>query len=345
MQKISCVGTEKYHSLDHIGTQGYQTEEAIMGVITEARPTRESGGFHQSWFPLALSSEVVEGQVIGREFLGTRVVLYRNKAGMIVVQSAYCPHLGADLAVGQVIDGRIRCAFHHWSFDGAGLCVHIPTGDKIPPGARIFAYPSAETLGLVWAFNGEQPLFAPPEMPGAAAEELECRAYFRTVRPLDPWVGTSNGVDFQHLRSLHNIPAIDPEMLEVGRYGLEYRIEAPGFLQHGCITGTNTFAQRLSIASNDQFMLFTGSPMARGKTASFYAIAVRRAASDAPEAQAAVAANLDALKAFVDKVAAEDAPVLSTIRFRNGVLTASDRHLARFFKFVDSFPCADPPDA
>jgi len=316
-----------------------------MGVVTEAKPVQQGSGFHQSWFPLALSSEVAEGRVIGRDFLGTRVILYRDDAGAIVVQSAYCPHLGADLSVGQVVDGRIRCALHHWSFDPGGRCIHIPTGDKIPPGARIFTYPSAEGWGLVWAFNGEQPLFAPPEMPGAVPEELAWRAYFRTIRPIDPWVATSNGVDFQHLRSLHGIPVIEPELIDVGRYGLEYQVKAPGFLQHGRITGTNTFAQRLSFGGNDMFMLFSGSPLARGKTASYFAIAVPCAAAEAPEAQAGVAAKLDALKLFVDKLADEDSPVLDTIRFRKGVLTASDRHLARFLKYVDDFPCADPPDA
>jgi hypothetical protein len=37
--------------------------------------------------------------------------------------------------------------------------------------------------------------------------------------------------------------------------------------------------------------------------------------------------------------------VLDTIRFRPRVLVASDRHLARFFKFVREFPRAQPPDA
>ncbi len=316
-----------------------------MGVITEPKATQETGGFHQSWFPLALAREVPAGQVVGRDFLGTRVILYRGAAGSVVIQSAYCPHLGADLSVGQVVDGRIRCAFHHWSFDGAGVCVHIPTGDKIPPGARIFTYPSAEAWGLVWAFNGEKPLFPPPGIPEGVEEELACRAYFRAVRPIDPWVGTANGVDFQHLRALHGIPAIDPEMIEVGAYALEYRVAAPAFRQYGRITGTNTFSQLLSLGGNDMFMLFSGSPLARGKTAGYYAIAVRRRLAGAPVPADGVEARLDALKSFVDKLAEDDGPVLDTIRFRRGVLVASDRHLARFLKYVDEFPCAAPLEA
>src|SRR5262249_47662862 len=88
-------------------------------------------GFHQSWFPIALASELSTGAVVGRDFLGTRVILYRDATGNALVQSAYCPHLGADLSVGQVVDGQIRCAYHHWRFDCHGRCVDIPTGDKI----------------------------------------------------------------------------------------------------------------------------------------------------------------------------------------------------------------------
>jgi hypothetical protein len=32
------------------------------------------------------------------------------------------------------------------------------------------------------------------------------------------------------------------------------------------------------------------------------------------------------------------------MRFRRGLLTASDRHLARYFKYVDAFPSFLPPE-
>ena len=47
----------------------------------------------------------------------------------------------------------------------------------------------------------------------------------------------------------------------------------------------------------------------------------------------------------VRRLIAEDAPVLDTIRFRPRNLVASDRHLARFFKYVREFPRAIPPGA
>jgi nitrite reductase/ring-hydroxylating ferredoxin subunit len=300
-----------------------------------------ASGFHQSWFPLALGSELAPGQVVGRDFLGTRVILYRDATGKAVVQGAFCPHLGADLSVGEVADGQIRCAYHHWRFDCAGRCVDIPAGDKIPPGARIPTYPNAEAWGLIWAFNGEAPLFPVPGIPGATERELVCESHFRGTRASDPWVATSNGIDFQHLRTLHGLGAVDPDAVTVGDYHMEYRIEAAEFVQDGRITGVNTFSQHLAFGGQDLYMLFSGAPIAHGHTMGFYVYGVR----DTGQGRAGAAAALEGLRGFVQRLIAEDAPVLDTIRFRPRVLVASDRHLARFFKFVREFPRALPPDA
>jgi nitrite reductase/ring-hydroxylating ferredoxin subunit len=315
-----------------------------MSVTTDALRAQQdetTSGYHQSWFPVALASEVPADGPIGRDFLGTRVVVYRDAAGRPVVQGAYCPHLGADLAVGQVVDGQIRCAYHHWRFDCAGTCVDIPAGDRIPKGARIPTYPSAEAWGLVWAFNGAAPTFPVPGIPGAEERELICEAHFRGTRAVDPWVSISNGVDFQHLRTLHGIPAVEPDAVRVGPHAIEYRIESPHFVQHGRITGVNTFAQYLSMAGEEAFMLFSGAPIAHGQTRGFYAYGVR----DDGTGRDGVAARLEALRGFVQRLLAEDAPVLDTIRFRPRLLVASDRHLARFFKYVREFPRAVPPEA
>jgi hypothetical protein len=219
--------------------------------------------------------------------------------------------------------------------------VDIPAGDKIPPGARIATYPSAEAWGLIWAFNGDSPWFPVPTIPGAKEGELIYETHFRGTRAIDPWVATSNGVDFQHLRTLHGLSAVDPQAVTVGDHSLEYRIEAPSLVQHGRITGVNTFSQHLAIGDQDLFMLFSGAPIAHGRSMGFYCFGVR----DIGEGRAGAATKLDDLRGFVQRLLAEDAPVLDTIRFRPRVLVASDRHLARFFKYVRDFPRAHPPDA
>jgi nitrite reductase/ring-hydroxylating ferredoxin subunit len=318
-----------------------------MGVTTARRTDRagrraEAAGYHRSWFPVALASEVVSDRPVGRDVLGTRVVIYRDADGRAVVQGAYCPHLGADLSVGQVIGGQIRCGYHHWRFDCAGACVDIPAGDRIPPGARIPTYPSAEAWGLVWLFNGSEPTFPVPAIPGVEERELVTETHYRGTRAVDPWVSVSNGVDFQHLRTLHGLSAVDPDAITVGPHSLEYRIEAPHFIQHGRITGVNVFAQHLSMAGEDVYMLFAGAPIEHGRTMGFYAYGVRPDHGDG--GREAVPGRLATLRGFVERLIAEDAPVLDTIRFRPRTLVASDRHLARFFKYVRQFPRSIPPE-
>ncbi len=297
----------------------------------------DDGTFHQSWFPLALSSALPAGAVIATDILGTRLIAYRDAQGHVVVQSAYCPHLGADLSMGQVIDGRIRCAYHHWSFGATGQCEHIPTCDKIPPGARIATYPSAEAWGLIWVFNGETALFGVPRIPEIEPAELVFETYLRGLRPIDPWVGISNGVDFQHLRTLHGFSTGMPDTMNIGAYGIDYLAGDENYRQRGLITGVNTFAQHLTARGEEMFMMFTVAPIRRNQSRSFFVIGVRQAEHGVPE-------RLKALHDFVDKLNADDAPVLETIRFRRGVLVAADRHLARFLKYVDAFPRARPPE-
>jgi phenylpropionate dioxygenase-like ring-hydroxylating dioxygenase large terminal subunit len=306
-----------------------------MGVVSSKTSlakqhyTATEAGFHRSWYPVCLARDLAADKLIGRDFLGTRVVAYRDQAGKPVVQSAWCPHLGADLSIGQIVDGRLRCAYHHWSFDGAGACAHIPSGDKIPSAARIFTYPSEEKWGLVWAFNGEQPDFPLPRIPGAEPGDVDFDTVERGERPWVTWVAVSNGVDFQHLHTLHGIPkASMPEDLQVDAGGIEFRVESPYHLQHGRITGTNSFAQHLRMGGQEMFMLFSGAPVEAERSRGFFIVGV-------PKGQAE---RLPQVRAMADRLNEEDAPVLNTIRFRRGLLTASDRHLARYFKYVDEFP-------
>src|SRR5581483_1297937 len=295
---------------------------------------RNEEGYHRCWFPICQTSDIAAGAIVGRDVLGTRLVAWRDTAGKPVVQSAWCPHLGADLSVGQVADGRLRCPYHHWSFGSDGKCAHIPTGDKIPDAARIFTYPTAEAWGLVWAFNGEAPAYGPPRIPGATEETIAFQTFDRPRAPFDGWIAVSNGVDFQHLRTLHGLPAISiPETLEVDPGGIEFRVESPFHLQHGRITGTNVFAQHLRVGGKDMFMLFSGAPIEPGWTSGHFVVGVPKGEE----------ARLPEVREMVERLQAEDAPVLRSIRFRRGLLTASDRHLARYFKYVEAFPTFLPP--
>lgn len=311
-----------------------------MGVVTSKsrlslQQTLPEAAFHRCWYPVALSSALSSDKPIGRHFLGSRVVAYRDPEGRAVVQTAWCPHLGADLSLGQIADGRLRCPYHHWSFDGAGHCAHIPSGDKIPQSARIFSYPTQEAWGLVWAFNGEVAECDVPRIPDADETSIVFQTRERGVRAWDTWVAVSNGVDFQHLHTLHGIPRVSmPDQLDVEAAGIEFDVESPYHRQHGRISGTNVFAQHLRMGGADFFMMFCGAPIETGQSTGFLVVGVPK---DQPE-------RLPGVLEMAERLSEEDAPVLSSMRFRRGLLTASDRHLATYFKYVELFPCFAPPE-
>jgi len=100
------------------------------------------------------------------------------------VQSAWCPHLGADLSVGEIVEGRLRCPYPPRSFDGSGACAHIPTGDKIPA-ARALHLSRGGGLGVVWAFNRRAADFDLPRIPGAEEGTIAFDAQERGRTPYD----------------------------------------------------------------------------------------------------------------------------------------------------------------
>jgi phenylpropionate dioxygenase-like ring-hydroxylating dioxygenase large terminal subunit len=309
-----------------------------MGVVSARSSlanrhlTETDAGYHRCWYAVCLAGDLADGAVVGRDLLGTRLVAYRDPAtGKPAVQSGWCPHLGADLSLGQITDGQLRCPYHHWSFDTSGKCSRIPTGDKIPDAAHIFTYPSREAWGLIWAFNGEKADFDPPRLPDAEEGAIDHVAYARGERAWDTWIAVSNGVDFQHLRTLHGLPATSmPDKLEVEQgAAIEFDIDNEFYRQHGRISGTNTFAQHLRVGGEDMYQMFTGTPIVPGRSLGFAVVGVPKGAGEP---------RLAGVRNMVDRLGEEDGPVLSTIRFRRGLLTAADRHLARYFKYADEFP-------
>jgi nitrite reductase (NADH) small subunit/3-phenylpropionate/trans-cinnamate dioxygenase ferredoxin subunit len=47
---------------------------------------------------------------------GQQVAVFRTPAGLVAVSDA-CPHMGASLADGRFVEGRIECGWHGWRYD------------------------------------------------------------------------------------------------------------------------------------------------------------------------------------------------------------------------------------
>lgn len=306
----------------------------------------EGGVFTQSWFPICMSSELPAGKILGTTFLDGRIVAFRGAGGEVHVLSAYCPHLGADLAAGTIVGDRIQCAFHHWEFDGSGVCAKTKLGDPVPPGACLFKFPARERYGMIWAFNGETPLFELPDFPYPDDDLVLRVEEHEEVLPIDPWVFCCNTPDIQHIRAVHGFvfdkgePADNMELTD---YTMRYDFD--GLHPAGVrvkfsvgIYGTTIFYQSSSFDGKWYGYIAPFGMPRPGQCKVYYVLAVRKSEGDAVSQQAL----LDFAMAVQRQIAGEDAPIMRGLHFRPGTLSRSDVALARFIEHLRNFPRAHP---
>ncbi|NTX32852.1 Rieske (2Fe-2S) protein [Myxococcus sp. CA051A] len=340
---------------------------ATEPAVRDSRPILEGPGigYHQNWYAVCLSRELKPGKIVGRGFLDGKVIAFRGKNGKAQVMSAYCSHIGADLSIGDVIGDEVRCPFHHWQYNQEGVCTHIPVGCKIPDRARIQTFPTAEKWGMVWAFNGEKPLF---DVPGVRGYEEGDLLYGVKVHeagfPVPPWVMVCNSHDYQHLHTLHELGIIEgPINMNSSDYVLEHDVhyttrDGLKVENWNRVTGTNTFSAISRTPSGPIFGMFTGTRIPGGGTRAYLLAGVPRKEGKnkgrpptRTEQFALVSGTMmsflkDAprllraakfMQAFLD----DDEGVLQTIQFRQGVMVEADKTLLGFLKYVREYPKAD----
>src|SRR5690349_14286828 len=116
----------------------------------------------QAWYPVMPSRKLAITQVRSVEMLHRKLVFYRGTDGRVRAFDAHCPHLGANLGHGRLIENDLQCAFHAWRFDSEGHCTYAPNHTPEPQ-RKLRPYPVQEKWGLIWLFNGPNPLFELPE--------------------------------------------------------------------------------------------------------------------------------------------------------------------------------------
>ena len=306
----------------------------------------DNGLFSQSWFPIALSEEVPVGTVIGRDFLDGRVVIYRGVDGVAQIQSAYCPHIGADLAVGSVVENRIQCAFHKWEYDRNGMCVKTDAGLPPPPKACLYTFPVVERFGVIYVSNGHEPLWQLPAF-DYADEDLVSSAFSSDLYHCDPWIFASNTPDTQHISVVHGFrfKAADPmETCEWEDWGFRMKIDAwhqnnEELKWEAGIYGSSVFMQQ---GMTDGWWLGISAGFALPRPGTHYAYISVLVRNVPEEGGKTIAERLEFGKMLLSRTADEDKPILDSIRHRVGFLTKADTALSRYFRFLQDYPRAHP---
>jgi phenylpropionate dioxygenase-like ring-hydroxylating dioxygenase large terminal subunit len=171
------------------------------------------------WFQIAYSDELEPGGVLPLHYFGQDLVLFRAEGGEVALLDAFCPHLGAHLGHGGVVDGdRIRCPFHAWEFDTRGACRNVPYARKVPPKAKVAPWNCAERNRIIWAWHhveGVAPTWEIPDVPEVSSDDWTALERHRwTVRTHNQEIG-ENAVDRAHFRYVHGTTNVPESELEL----------------------------------------------------------------------------------------------------------------------------------
>jgi len=175
--------------------------------------------YPNGWFQVAYADEIGPGEVARLSYFGKELVAFRGESGQLEVLDAYCPHLGAHLAVGgKVIGDTLRCPFHGWRFDGQGQCVEVPYAKRIPPKSSTPCWPVIERNGLVLVWHhaeGKPPQWEIPTLPEYQNENWTDYTRLRWKIRSHNQEMAENAVDRAHFHYVHGTLEVPESKVEI----------------------------------------------------------------------------------------------------------------------------------
>ena len=206
----------------------FPTSAASDRALWRYKPAMDMRLLARFWHPVAQSSDLAR-RPLERTVCGRKLVVFRDREGRAQILDARCPHRGANLARGKVVDGGIECPYHGWRFDGSGRCVRIPTQPcRVPSGFSVRAYPAIESQGFLWTSVaddspiGEVPRFDALDQPGLRRFVVE----EEIAAPFDWWM--ENVLDVAHVPFTHKL-TYGGKPAAIDRFSVERRADDLGF--------------------------------------------------------------------------------------------------------------------
>ena len=177
----------------------------------------------QGWYIWGPSDSLQRNQVKTHDIALQKICVFRDSKGDVHAMDGFCPHMGVDLGIGKVVNDRVRCFFHHWEFDAEGQCQHIPIQKDIPKKACLTAYACKEKYGYIWVHPDKNTTTEILEIPGMEGVELTVSPGKAYTRGCHHHITMINGIDPQHLRTVHdihidmdvNIEQAEPRLVEI----------------------------------------------------------------------------------------------------------------------------------
>ena len=155
-------------------------------------------GVLDHWHPI-VAAKHLRRRPIAVRLHGADIALFRTASGQIGALEDRCPHRRMKLSLGRVVNDRLQCSYHGWTYDcqGAGQSPGTP---KLYITARRFE--ALERLGVIWLKAADsQPEF--PHFPTLAADGYfhVCTLHHEVQAPLE--VTVDNFCEIEHTPTTH----------------------------------------------------------------------------------------------------------------------------------------------
>ena len=112
-----------------------------------------------AWY-VACTPNEIDDKPLGRMVCNERIVFYRGPGGQAAALEDWCPHRGAPLSLGRVVEGRLVCGYHGLEMGSDGKTIAMP-GQRVRGFPAIRTYPAVERHGFVWVWPGDPALADP----------------------------------------------------------------------------------------------------------------------------------------------------------------------------------------
>lgn len=160
----------------------------------------------EGWYPICPSAKLRAGTADSFRIGGQRIAVWRGQDGAVRAVDAFCPHMGADLANGRVVDSTLECYFHQWRYSGSGELVGVRCGD-VPSNVRARAWPTDEAYGFIWVYAGDTAPYRVPRPPGLEDTEIVSMHAGKVQLFAHHHAMMAGGIDVQHFASVHGMSA------------------------------------------------------------------------------------------------------------------------------------------
>jgi vanillate O-demethylase monooxygenase subunit len=116
-----------------------------------------------AWYVAARPQDIDDkpaGHPLGRRICGEAMVFFRGPDGSMAAVEDFCPHRGAPLSLGRVVEGRLVCGYHGLEMGCDGKVIAMPN-QRVRGFPPVKQYPTVERHGFVWVWPGEPGLADP----------------------------------------------------------------------------------------------------------------------------------------------------------------------------------------